>query len=389
MTMPVLINPVLGTTTVLPPPTKSRADISMEQSMVLGLLLRRSVPLNLALRLLEHYGWPEDLLGTGSFAVVFADPRNPKDWVLKFSNDEVDGTTSSYIQMCQEGRVKIDEHYSKLTIECLPRIRGVGLVEFTNRADEKDNLWVINVERVMPLVNDDREESLRVRRHIIAAFEDYLRPRQQEVLAVMSSRRREGRSYANLPADLRRKMMKSLSAFQQSLSEKSADEGDALEETAANMLGDASMSVETLLAIGAPVVDLHAGNFGFKLDMQNEPTTNLVVTDFGLSSLDDQQRQKAYAGATELRTAPKKVRGRRVEDPRQMKLFENSGLSHKELVALTRVVLGGPEALRMKDYHADVSTVRSLIRKGYFVKGGVSPQGRKLVESLGTKAPLF
>jgi hypothetical protein len=50
-----------------------------------------------------------------------------------------------------------------------------------------------------------------------------------------------------------------------------------------------------------------------------------VVTDFGLSSLDDRQRKEAYEGATEFRTKPKAppVPKKFRQHPGQMKLFEN------------------------------------------------------------------
>jgi hypothetical protein len=277
--------------------------------------------------LLEHYGWPTDVIGVGSFAIVFEDPKNRARRVLKFTNDEVDGTASSYIQMAQEGRVSITHNAKGLVKDSLPLVYSVGLVEFKSKnTDRKDGIWCINIERVVPLNHDARPVSSSVKTIVNEAFEDWLRPEQREVLAFMASRQRQRRSYADLPQSLRRNMMKSLGRFQQRLSDKSAEVGGRGYDVLANILGDASVSVETLLELGVPVADLHSGNFGFKLDKDTgEPTTNLVVTDFGLSSLDDQQRKEAYAGATELRAKPKAppVPKKFREHPGQMKLFNN------------------------------------------------------------------
>lgn len=95
---------------------------------------------------------------------------------------------------------------------------------------------------------------------------------------------------------------------------------------------------------------------------------------------DGSQPQKA------LMASGWKVKG--VSGGKAVMVKSNPGLSHKEKVALTRLFLGGPEALRTSEYRVAPSTIDSLMRKGFVDKKGLTNKGLGIAEAMGTKGPV-
>ena len=63
-------------------------------------------------------------------------------------------------------------------------------------------------------------------------------------------------------------------------------------------------------------------------------------------------------------------------------------LSHKETVAMNLHKLGGVEGMRTADYSVDAKTVKSLFKKGYLDKHGVTAKGKALQDTFDMETPM-
>ena len=131
-------------------------------------------------------------------------------------------------------------------------------------------------------------------------------------------------------------------------------------------------------------VDLHEGTSG-RATPHNNPGFNAKLFDrkYSRVRLLQDKMQAAYlkGGYGDLSQHPYQAEVRKLV--REMDAMRypkrNPGLSNKEEIALRRMALGGPEALRTKDYHVDSRTIASLMRKGYLDKKGLTEKGGKWV----------
>lgn len=282
-----LVNPSTGEILRLSPARPPREGT--QEHNVWRSLGRSGIPKPLVSALLAAYGWPRESLGEGSFAYVVMDPTDERR-VIKFTYDEMDGTTAAYVK----------ERQKSGALDGLVKIHSVLFMPFTSTEHGGDErIWVIRAKRVKMLKerayedDDDAYKWRLVGQQINNAFYEYLDHTQKELLWFMQETGMRG--YSKVPPVLRAKMLKALKNFAWKLGRQTEQKDIGI------FVQSALRSVNQLLEERLPITDLAPRNWGI-IDEES-----MVITDFGLSSLTNTALQKAEAATgTVVPPAPRR-----------------------------------------------------------------------------------
>ncbi len=262
-----------------------------------------------------------EVLGKGAFAVVVVDPSDPKK-VIKFTSDASDANTAAELLAMYRDPEQADNAH-----DVAPMIYGVSEVAYENaKADPTmepkkfsklpNKFWIIRLERVAPLSNDylekgspgtgpeisiDALKSLKLTA-FIAQSAHSRRTRETEYKVY-----RRVKSGKAITPQLHQEMLVSLDNLASDLEQTASllHNPDYL-QTFGYMSRDmtyeqGAKAGDLLYAMGGkirvliermdmPMIDLHAGNWGVRIDPGDEGgELDPVIIDFGLSSGGEQR----------------------------------------------------------------------------------------------------
>jgi len=239
-------------------------------------------------RLMAINGWPEEMIGRGSFAIVLRG-RQASGTVVKFTSDKLDGQTCAYLSELQ------------LRVGSLP---GVPKIYRVSRDGE---LYAILMERLVPLtslyshVSDfviarfpdlDRRDRMQfaaiyeyavreTRAAISHAFEVSLEDARNDAV---NEARREGK----LGPGTKEAILGQMEVFADDLRENMPmAPTDPADVAHTEMLENAAQAIESLIGLGVACPDLHEGNWGARLHADRSTQQifiEFLVLDFGISS---------------------------------------------------------------------------------------------------------
>lgn len=243
-------------------------------------------------------GKPTEALGRGSFSVALQCRRH-RDRAIKVSFDGMDGNMAAAVQAQQlagvgkggklRGLVEIHGVWRLRDYQDFMRVEEVERLDNSVPWPLPKDLWIIFAEKVLPLAEAANHNSPRTARnahHAIAdAFRTEMKGAQEWVIDLI--RKAGQRPLASMRdwsqvvgGGARQMMIGAMRDYRGELIEVVASAQRAGDAELAELMTFAANTLEELINLKMPIVDLHPGNWGYRLG-RNE----LVILDFGLSSL--------------------------------------------------------------------------------------------------------